>query len=352
MSVPASTLDALRVHISTLRLRAKAAKTLGGNVSQTDIKFAPVFDSDLVFSDSLSADSDATNRSKKLIANLKKTGPLRILGAVAGPELAEQIAGLYETHSNFSPAIDYILGEEILARQHGGAITGLRLLLSGSAGVGKTDFSMTLAKILGLPCEAIGLSSSQAAATLGGSEEYWGNTKPGCVFTNLIMGTHANGLYVLDEIDKTCTNWGDPLGALYQLLEIKTSSVFSDKSFPWLPVNASLCNWIATANDTASMHPAMLSRFVEVKIGMPSSEALRSIVGRLYSDLLVEFAATGKFPDELTQRQTDVLLGLSIRDAKKIIRSALATALRTGCGEIELQSNIHTESLTSRRIGF
>lgn len=182
----------------------------------------------------------------------------------------------------------------------------------------------------------ISLSSSQAAAYLAGSEQYWSNTQPGIVWRQLIQGNHANPIFVLDETDKVSANWGDPLGALYQLLEPRSASIFCDKSIPWLPIDASRCNWIATANDPESLHPAIRSRFVEVEVTSPSEDALRNLLQKLYSDLLAEFSLGDRFPEMLPPEQAGVLLGGSIRDAKRLLRSAVAQALRDGRGAVTL----------------
>ena len=296
------------------------------------------------------ASSDNKRRTTQIVKTLRERGAQRILGAKASPEIAEAIGRLYDSHPNFSSAVDYVLGEEILARQRDGAVSGLRLLLHGGAGVGKSDFSLTLAKLLGVPCEVISLSSAQASAHLGGSEEYWGNTQPGTVWKRLVQGTHANPIFVLDEIDKVCHNWGDPLGALYQLLEPKTAAIFADKSVPWLPIDTRYCNWIATANDVHAIHEAIRSRFTEIEVTSPSENALAQLVQRLYANLLDEFALTDRLASELTDAQTRTLIGGSIRDAKRILRSAIASALRHGKREITIEPAVSPS--TSQRIGF
>ncbi|MGE5621482.1 MAG: AAA family ATPase [Candidatus Bathyarchaeota archaeon] len=312
---------------------------------------APVFKMPTVPPEGLSADRDATKRDERLMSLLRERGTLRLLGAVASPALAEAIAGLHATHPNFSAAIDFVLGEEILARQQGGALCGLRLLVHGAAGVGKTDFALSLSKLLGVPSEVLSLSSAQASATLAGSEQYWGNTQPGLVWKALVQGTHANPLFILDEVDKVTDRWGDPLGALYQLLEPRSAAIFADKSVPWLPVDASRAHWIATANDPSTLHPAIRSRFVEVEITPPSADCLAGIVQRLYAELLAEFGLAGRFPEALPATHLQALSGRSIRDTKRLLRTALAQALREGDPQLAL-APMATSAPPSQRIGF
>lgn len=88
----------------------------------------------------------------------------------------------------------------------------------------------------------ISLSAAQAGAFLAGSETYWGNSQPGIVWKLLVQGGYANPLFVLDEVEKAPSTWGDPLGALFQLLEQKSAEIFLDKSVPWLSINAARCS--------------------------------------------------------------------------------------------------------------
>ncbi len=345
-------LEALQVRLAAIRIQSQASQGTGEtDNSSSEQPMVRVFDPTIKPPEGLSADRDSSKRDERIVTLLRERGALRVLGAVASPTLAASIGQLYTTHPNFGEAVDYVLGEEILARQRGDALCGLRLLLHGGAGVGKTDFSLTLAKLLAVPAEVISFSAAQAAAYLAGSEQYWGNTQPGIVFKQLVQGTHANPLFVLDELEKTTDRWGDPLGALYQLLESKSAVIFCDKSVPWLPVDASRANWIATANDPEQLHPAIRSRFVEIEVTSPPEEALRHLVQRLYSNLLAEFALGERFPKELTAVQTTTLLAGSIRDTKRILRSALAQALRSGSDELVFKPATPVVAC-QQRIGF
>ena len=362
MSDSESRLSSLRADIAALRIKAEAeAKTKTETVAPTDNQemvqadkdcpMVSVFDPAIQNREVMSGDRDFSKREERIRATLKLRGALRIQGAMASPSLADAIAGLHQTHPNFSAATDHILGEEILARQRGGAITGLRLLLHGEPGVGKTNYAMTLAKLLGLPGEVIGLSSAQAAAYLAGSEQYWANSQPGTVWQTILQGTHANPVFVLDEIDKVSDTSGDPLGALYQLLEPLSAAVFCDKSVPWLPIDASRVNWIATANDIEKMNPAMRSRFVEIEVGMPSDIAQQTLIQRLYRDLLAECQLSSRFPACLHVEQAAALQRSSIREVKRALRSALAMSLRREATELAIPM-VPVQAACRNRIGF
>lgn len=344
-------LEAIHQQIAALKVRCEAAAEVGETSSpDPNVKMVPIFNLGNRPLDSLCSDGDVKRRSAQIIKTLSERGAQRLLGSMASPSLADAIAGLYDSHPNFTLAVDHVLGEEILARQCGGALAGLRLLLHGGAGVGKSDYALTLAKLLGVPCEVISLSSAQAAAYLGGSEEYWSNSQPGIVWKRLVQGTHANPIIILDEIDKVSNNWGDPLGALYQMLEPKTAVIFRDKSVPWLPIDTRYCSWVATANNVEAIHPAIRSRFTEIEVTSPTEDALANLVQRLYSSLLEEFSLSDRLAKELTDVQTKALIGGSVRDAKRILRSAIGLALRLNKCEITVEAVVLRAP--RQRIGF
>jgi len=341
-------LESLHQRIAALRLQSEACTP---DCPVRSLPMARVFTIPKKRRDVLVSDRDVSKRDEKIFAVLKERGEMRLLGAGASEDMAAAIGKLHVSHPNFSTAVNYILGEEMLARQNKAALCGLRILLHGAPGIGKTDFCLSLADLLGLPAEVISMSSSQASAQLGGSEEYWSNSQPGAVWKKIIQGTHANPLFVLDEVDKAPTNWGDPLGALFQLLEQKSAAIFCDKSVPWLPVNASLVNWIATANDVEKLHPALRSRFIEVEVQAPSEVDLMNLMQRLYQGMLTEFSLNERFPPELDMREKTRLLRTNVREAKQLLRRALARALRENRNELSIHDPGNLPA-TPRRIGF
>ena len=334
-----SVLVRLQRQIAEVRIRSQASR----RVSISEVPAGPmvsVLDPATRPAEGMSADRDTDRRDQRIISHLRQFGGARILGAVASVEFADRLAHLYTSHPNCHAAVDYLMGEEILARQTGGAISGIRLLLHGDAGTGKTDFALAVAKCLNLPSEVISLSAAQAGAFLAGSETYWGNSQPGIVWKLLVQGSHSNPLFVLDEVEKAPSTWGDPLGALFQLLEQKSAEIFLDKSVPWLSVNAARCNWIGTANDADRLHPAIRSRFHEVRIESPSEAQLFELIQRLYGNLLKEFGLERDFPAQLAESDVSQLLGRSVRESKHILRMALASALREERTALHLQVSV------------
>lgn len=350
---PSPALGGLRARIAAARVRADAIRrmpTASESPSLPEMPMVPIFQTPLPEAEALTSDRDVTKREERIRNLLNERGALRLLGALANQELVDSLASLYGSHPNFSAATDYVLGEAVLARQKGDALCGLRILLTGPAGVGKTDYALRLSRLLSLPSQVISMSNAQSSAAIGGSETYWGNTKPGLIWESLVQGDYANPLFVLDELEKAATAWGDPAGALYQLLESQTATVFRDKSVPWLEVDCSRVNWIATVNHAELLHEAIRSRFSEIAVTAPPEGQQRQLVQRLYSALLAEFALADRFPAHLSQSSENVLVATSVREAKRMLRAALALALRNNTAEIVVLAE--TTATTNQRIGF
>lgn len=348
-----SPLCTLRAEIAELRMRMRAAQAQSESSDMYGYRQTAsvrIFDPNVRLGKNLSADRDVSRRQDEILKLLRERGPLRFIGAAASEALATRIATLYESHANFAPATDYLLQEEILARHQGKGLTGIRLLLYGSAGLGKTDYALRFAELVGLPTQVIGFSSAQSSAGLGGSEVYWGNTEPGLIWKQLIHGDYANWVCVMDEIDKADKHAGDPLGALFQLLEARSAKIFTDKSVPWLEIDASHINFIATANDIRSIHPAIISRFTIVEAAAMSSSQRTTMAQKLYACLLQEHGLQGTLDDTLHEEVLERLVRGSVRDLKRVLRQSVAIALQRGASRICIAEAAGEQAPT--RIGF
>lgn len=355
-------IDVLRSLIGEAKLRYPPRPDRGANKDATGFKAAQegalvrIYDPaslDRAGSNPLGdGDDKSINRRKRLAAQLRQRGERRLLGAIADDVLLDKLATLRISHPNLGEVVDAIRDEAALARLKHGSITGMRLLLLGPPGVGKTDFAMHLAETLAVPFRVITMSTAQASAHLGGSDEYWGNTQPGVVFETLTSERYANPLFLLDEIEKGAhsSSAGDPLGALYQLLEARTAAVFSDRSVPWLPLDARHLNWIATANSTEGVDPAILSRFTCFQIPQPDRAMQRSLLQRIYAQQLEDLGVSDRLGSALTTRDIERLEQASAREAKVLIRKAIAHAVHEGRDAITIDGP--TTEANRPRIGF
>src|SRR5688500_2251863 len=104
------------------------------------------------------------------------------------------------------------------------------MLLLGEPGIGKTHFARKVAEMLGTGFGFVPMSPLTAGWVLSGASSQWKNAKPGKVFDTFLNGDYANPVIVVDELDKASSDGQyDPLGALYELLEIQTATRFIDE---------------------------------------------------------------------------------------------------------------------------
>lgn len=78
------------------------------------------------------------------------------------------------------------------------------ILLTGEPGVGKTQFALKLAEMLGVPMQTWSAGSSQANFQLTGGDSAWRNARPGMIFDMLAKGSAATPVgdalsYVFDR---------------------------------------------------------------------------------------------------------------------------------------------------------
>lgn len=303
----------------------------------------------------IKGDSDGEgkiSRRKQIAEKLQKLGPERALGAWPEDALMTGLLDLKSSHPNFAAVTDYLLDEACLAQASQRPICSLRILLSGDPGVGKTDYARSLGAVLGMPPRICSLSSAQSGAEFGGSDEYWSNSRCGAVFDEIVEGAYANPLFVLDEIDKVSTYHSEVTGALYQLLETHSARIFRDRSVPWLEIDASHVNWFATANDPNKMHSALMSRFLNFEIPVPDARQQRAIVQRIYLNLLDELNVAGVLDCLLNDEQLDQVTACTPRVTRKLLRGAIAKAVRLNQSRICLKDVPAVKRGERRPIGF
>lgn len=221
-------------------------------------------------------DRDIRERNRAIFDRLRVLGRYRqVHSSVEIPQFLRELEHLEQEQPHFREVISFIrhCGELALRRRQRMQVPPI--LLVGGPGVGKTHFTLELARALGRVVERHSMDADHTASTLSGSARHWSNTSTGKVFDSVCMGERADPILIIDEIDKAGAgvdgNRKDPLHPLLSLLEQVSSTAFTDLS-AGMTFDASHITWIATANSLRPISAPILTRFRVFKIDVPSAQ--------------------------------------------------------------------------------
>src|SRR5687768_6663924 len=225
------------------------------------------------------------------------------------------------------------------------------MLLLGEPGIGKTHFARKVAELLGTGFGFVPMSSLTAGWVLSGASSQWKNAKPGKVFDTFLNGDYANPVIVVDELDKASGDGQyDPLGALYELLEVKTATRFIDE-FVELPIDASGAVWLATANEVGRIPEPLLDRLTVYEIEAPDAAASRAIALNIYREIRDAHDWGKQFPEKPGNDALDKLASLPPREMRRALQGAFGSAKLGGRAELS-PDDIQDGRGKKQRIGF
>lgn len=252
-------------------------KELGGESSETE---EDNFRNRLA---NLHANEEVKSRINKEIDRFSKISPDSSEGAVQRSYIETLLEMPWDKMQKESGNLDR--AEKILDRDHYGldkvkervieflAVRTLTkkgdspiLCLVGPPGTGKTSVARSIAASLNKEYVRISLGGVRDEAEIRGHRRTYVGAMPGRIAQGLRQAGVKNPLMLLDEIDKTSSDYkGDTSAALLEVLDSEQNSKFRDNYID-IPVDLSEVMFVATANDKNTIPRPLLDRMEIIEL--------------------------------------------------------------------------------------
>ena len=159
-----------------------------------------------------------------------------------------------------------------------GQRTGSSFLLVGPPGVGKTSLAISVAQNLGIPYHKLSLGGMRDEADIRGHGFTYEGSKPGAIVQGLIKMEAMNGMFILDEADKTEKF---ALSTLLEILDPEQNHLFHDKyTQTTVDIDLSNCHFFLTANTLDGVPAVIVNRCEVVQLDRYSVEEKIAIARR------------------------------------------------------------------------
>lgn len=278
-------------------------------------------------------DADNKQRLEKIYRELQQRGTS--LREIAKPKSLKPLQELAAKQPHMKEVVHFVIAQLNMAQRSAKPVRLQPMLLVGEAGVGKTHFAQALATALSTTLHIQQLDTDLTSSFLLGSDSKWSNTSNGVLFDKLVLGQHANPIFVLDELDKSprTMSYGSPVTSLYSVLEPLSAKSVRDISLLF-EFDASLVTWIATANHALLLDQPLRSRFREFHIMPPTAEECLVLAEEVMKAAIESVAVKGFRPDVSLRRH---LAHLPARQIWQFTLEAVANAVAAKRKQLQQQ---------------
>jgi len=272
------------------------------------------------------------------------------------------LEGLFVELPNFSEALTIIRESLFDSIVRDAGFSCPNILLLGDPGIGKTYFMRRVSEVIGLDCLKVCGGVLDDSLTLSGTDPKFSGGSPGVLSVSVLESDVYPQFLLFDEIDKISRGGNYPIApVLLSILEDETRVDFRDNFFG-TGFDLTGFSVVATANRISDISDELLSRFLVVRVPLPTRDQVRGIAINIMINLCQERPYLSEvLTEELLARFTVS----SLRGLKAALIRASGSALDRlyreqgvealsglKAGAILLEASDYREGISKPRMGY